>query len=202
LNQVLTRKQRAIYDFIVDCVHREGIPPSLTEIARAFNLAAVSGVADHLIALERKGFIRRRRGISRGIELVDASAGAVTVTTAVRVPVVGTLPSRRHISWQQSARRHLTFDGRVAKPGSVAIRVDSPGLETRGILPGDYLIVVRSAAPKPGELGIIDAERGTALVEVLPERHRVRRVPDDVEVSEDFKWVGRVMAVLRSMDDN
>jgi repressor LexA len=202
LKPVLTRKQRAIYDFIVDCVHREGIPPSLTEIARAFNLAAVSGVADHLTALERKGFIRRRRGLSRGIEVVDATSGAVTVTTAVRVPVVGTLPARRHISWQQSARRHLTFDGRVAKPGSVAIRVDSPGLESRGILPGDYLIVVRSAAPKPGELGVIDAQQATALVEVLAEDHRVQHVPDNIEVAEAFEWVGRVMAVMRSMDEN
>ena len=61
----LTRKQRAIYDFVVTCVNRRGIPPSLDEIARAFDLTSLSGVADHLRALARKGYIRRRRGVSR-----------------------------------------------------------------------------------------------------------------------------------------
>ncbi len=196
----LTVKQRAIYDFVVECVHVEGIPPSLTEIAAAFDLVSVSGVADHLRALERKGFIRRRRGVSRGIELVDVSRRGGAHAPAVEVPVIGSLPTRKRLALDARSRRHLIFDGRVAKHGAVAVRVNLSGLETRGILRGDYLIVVSGAPPRAGELALVQLRKTTALVEVLPES-RVRRVDDDVELHESFEFLGKVVAVMRSMSE-
>ncbi len=199
----LTKKQRAIYDYIVDCVYRQGIPPSLTEIAAAFDLASVSGVADHLRALERKGYIRRRPGVSRGIELADVSqlraAPSEATPAAVAVPVIGSLPARKQLSGRGRRQRHLMFDGRVAGQGAIAVRVNLQGLEARGILSGDYLIVVREVPPQAGELALVHLSRTTALVEVLPGRRGVRRVDDDVELGEGFEVLGKVVAVLRSM---
>jgi repressor LexA len=201
LSNDLTRKQRAIYDFVVDCVNREGIPPSLTEIAAGFGLASLSGVSDHLRALERKGYIRRRRGVSRGIELVDISQRNAAPATAVQVPVIGSLPARRLLSMSRSGKRHLMFDGRVAQRGAVAVRVNLHGLEGRGILSGDYLIVIRGATPQPGELALAHLRRTTVLVEVLPESRGVRRVDDHADLDSDFELLGRVVAVLRSMNE-
>ena len=194
----LTVKQRAIYDFIVERVHLEGIPPSLTEIAAAFGLASISGVADHLRALERKKFIRRRRGVSRGIELVDVSRRGGAPAPAVKVPVIGSLPSRKRLALDTVGRRHLVFDGRVAKRGAVAVRVDLAGLEGLGILKGDYLIVGDGTAPRAGELALVQLRTTTALVQILP-RSRVRRVDDDVELRGGFEFLGRVVGVMRSM---
>ncbi len=195
----LTEKQRAIYEFIVDCVYRRGLPPSLSEIAEAFDLASVSGVADHLRALERKGYIRRRRGVSRGIELADVSQRRAGPASAVKVPVIGSLSARRRLQRSAAPRRHLMFDGRVARQGAVAVRANVDGLEAHGILSGDYLIVVREAAPRPGELALAELSRATAIVEMLPGRRGVRRVDDDVELGEGFELLGKVVAVLRSM---
>lgn len=198
----LTRKQRAIYEYVADCVRRQGIPPSLTEIAAAFELASLSGVADHLRALERKGFIRRRRGVSRGIELIDASRRKAAPASTVRVPVIGSLPARRRLREGSANGRHLMFDGRVARHGAVAVRVNLSGLERRGILRGDYVIVVRDSAPRPGELGLAHVRRAsTALVEVLPGRRGVRRLDDERELVEGFELFGKVVAVLRSMSE-
>jgi repressor LexA len=201
LSNQLTRKQRAIYDFIVDCVERQGIPPSLTEIAAAFDLASISGVADHLRALERKGYIRRRRGVSRGIELIDVSRRRATPSSAVQVPVIGSLPARKRLRRPKSRGRHLMFDGRVAQEGAIAVRVNLKGLEGRGILRGDYLIVIRGKPPRAGELGLAHLRRTTALVEMLPGSRGVRRVDDDVELGDGFELLGRVVAVLRSMSE-
>jgi len=199
MSNELTRKQRAIYDFVVGCVNRQGIPPSLHEIADAFGLAALSGVADHLRALERKGYIRRRHGVSRGIELVDVSRRTAAPMSAVQVPVIGSLPARRPLEARRARGRHLMFDGRVAQQGAVAVRVNLEGLERRGILSGDYVIVIRGAAPRVGELGLAHLRRRPALVEMLPGTRGVRRLLDDVEVEEGYELFGRVVAVLRSM---
>ncbi len=198
MNTQLTEKQRAIYDFVVDCVSRQGIPPSLTEIAAAFDLVSLSGVSDHLRALERKGYIRRRRGVSRGIELADVSRHRSAPATAVEVPVIGSLPARRRLRGNGRRRRHLMFDGRVARQGAVAVRVNLLGLESHGILRGDYVIVVREAA-RPGELALAHLRRTTALVEMLPGRRGVRRVDDDAEIGDGFEIWGKVVAVLRSL---
>lgn len=195
----LTRKQRAIYDFVVDCVNRQGIPPSLTEIAQAFDLASPSGVSDHLRALERKGFIRRRRGVSRGIELVDVSRRTAAPSRAVQIPVIGSLPARKRLDPGRPRDRHLMFDRRVAQEGAVAVRVNMDGLERRGILRGDYLIVVRGAAPRAGELGVAQLRRTSVLVEALPGRRGMRRIDEDAELGDEFEILGRVAAVLRSM---
>lgn len=200
MSNQLTRKQRAIYDFVVSCVNRQGIPPSLSEIARAFDLTSLSGVADHLRALERKGYIRRRRGVSRGIELIDVSRRNAAPTSAVAVPVIGSLPARKRLRPTGRGNRHLMFDGRVAREGAVAVRVNLEGLERRGILSGDYVIVVRDAAPGSGELGLAWLRRTTALVEMLPGARGVRRVDDGVEIDDGFELLGRVVAVLRSMN--
>jgi len=196
----LTKRQRAIYDYVVECIHAEGIPPSLTEIAEAFELASASGVADHLRALERKGYIRRRPGISRGIELVDISRRR-TASSAVRVPVIGSLSARRRLAGATDTGRHLLFDGRVATPGSVAVRVDLAGLEGRGILRGDYVIVVEGSRARVGELELAQLRGGATLVEVLPGGRRVRRVDDDAELGKGFELLGKVVAVLRSMNE-
>lgn len=200
MTTTLTKRQRAIYDYIVDCIHSEGIPPSLTEIAAAFDLASASGVADHLRALERKGYIRRRPGMSRGIELVDISRHR-TASSAVRVPVIGSLPARRRLSATSAGARHLLFDGRVAIPGSVAVRIDLGGLEGRGILRGDYVIVVQGSRARAGDLELAQLRGGAMLVEVLPGGRRVRRVDDDAELAKGFELLGKVVAVLRSMSD-
>jgi repressor LexA len=201
LSTELTRKQRAIYEFIADCVQHQGIPPSLTEIAEQFELASASGVADHLRALERKGYIRRRRGVSRGIEISDASRRASTPPRTVQVPVIGSLPARKPLHGKRNGGRHLMFDGRVAQQGAVAVRVNLEGLEGRGILRGDYLIVIRGAAPRAGELGLAQLRRSTVLIEMLPGRRGVRRVDDDAELDDGFEMFGRVVAVLRSMNE-
>ena len=82
--QRLTQRQHEIYQFIVRQVRNKGLPPSLVEIARAFDLRSVAGISDHLKAIERKGFIRRRAGISRGIQLTIVKQGASTGRTKTR----------------------------------------------------------------------------------------------------------------------
>ncbi len=197
----LTSRQRAIYDFIVDRVRGRGIPPSLTEIAEAFELASASGVADHLRAIERKGYIRRRPGMSRGIELTRRRQRGNDSDTAVRVPVIGTLPARKPLSTEGRKRRHLLFDGRLAGQGALAVRINLSGLERHGILRGDYVIVLSGAKPATGELAVGQIGRGTILVEMLPGRRGVRRVDDATVHRDEFELMGRVIAVLRSMNE-
>ncbi|HPV39035.1 MAG TPA: repressor LexA, partial [Candidatus Hydrogenedentes bacterium] len=50
----LTRRQAEILSFIVTCIRDNGMPPTIDEIGRRFNISSTNGVNDHLVALTRK----------------------------------------------------------------------------------------------------------------------------------------------------
>ena len=55
----LTRKQQAILEFIIQCIRDNGMPPTIAEIGDKFGITSTNGVNDHLVALEKKGYIER-----------------------------------------------------------------------------------------------------------------------------------------------
>src|SRR5947209_19271275 len=55
----MNKRQRAILDFIVASVKRQGYPPSVREIDEAVGLASPSTVHVYLRALEDAGYLRR-----------------------------------------------------------------------------------------------------------------------------------------------
>lgn len=64
----LTSRQSAVLRYIATCISR-GLPPSLRQIGKHMGIRSTNGVNDHLVALERKGLIRREELLSRGIYL-------------------------------------------------------------------------------------------------------------------------------------
>lgn len=76
----LTDRQRTIFEFLCTHIETQGYPPTVREIADHFGLSSTNGVADHLFALESKGWISRNRRVSRGIRVmapthIDPSGG-------------------------------------------------------------------------------------------------------------------------------
>jgi len=200
----LTEKQRAIYEFIVERVDRRGIPPTLNEIGAAVGLSSASGVADHLNALQRKGYIRRRPGISRGIEVLatqgQRGAEPRRIPAAARIPVLGTIPASGRLSPASPSGLHLIVDQRVTPGATVAVRVELEDLAEYGIRAGDYLILGNAPILRRGDLAVARVRNGITLVEVLSPRGRARRVDNGAELHEDFEVLGSVLAVLRSMN--
>lgn len=64
----LTARQAEVLRFIEDNAAMYG--PTVREIARAFGMRSPHAVTGHLMALERKGYLRRRPRTVRGIEVV------------------------------------------------------------------------------------------------------------------------------------
>lgn len=65
--EALTDRQRAVYEAIVAHLRAHGHPPTLRVLGDAVGISSTNGVHDHLVALERKGWITRASdGESRG----------------------------------------------------------------------------------------------------------------------------------------
>src|SRR3546814_919126 len=68
----LTPTQREILALIVERIETEGMPPSQTEIARAFGFKGVRAAQYHLEALEAAGAIEKIPGRARGLRVLRA----------------------------------------------------------------------------------------------------------------------------------
>ncbi len=72
----LTDRQRRVIEVIRDSVQRRGYPPSMREIGQAVGLSSTSSVAHQLMALERKGFLRRDPHRPRACEVRGSDQAA------------------------------------------------------------------------------------------------------------------------------
>ena len=65
----LTKRQKAVYEFIRDKIRNRGYGPTVREIGDHFEIRSPNGVMCHLKAIEKKGLISREKNMSRAIHL-------------------------------------------------------------------------------------------------------------------------------------
>lgn len=72
LDTSLTNRQAEVLLAIRNYIEREEMPPTLRELCGLLGIGSTNGINDHLAVLERKGYLRRKRNVSRGIQLTRA----------------------------------------------------------------------------------------------------------------------------------
>lgn len=68
----ITKKQRAVLEAIQRYIAQNRISPTFQEVRDAFKGKGEYAVQTHIQALIRKGWLRRRPGIARGIEVIKS----------------------------------------------------------------------------------------------------------------------------------
>ena len=80
----LTRRQKEVFDFLVEFINRHRYSPSFEEIGAGLGLSSLATVHKHMQTLEKKGFIRRSYNQSRSVEVVAVPGSVPFAKTAVR----------------------------------------------------------------------------------------------------------------------
>ncbi len=62
---MLTKRQSDILGFIQKALSQSGYPPTIREIAAHFKIKSARTVFDHIVSLEKKGYVKRDRGKRR-----------------------------------------------------------------------------------------------------------------------------------------
>src|SRR6218665_1244484 len=81
----LTTRQAEILDFIRENIERTGMAPTRAEVALRFGFKSKNAAADHLRALEQKGYLKLHAELSRGIQLLD------TPEDSDMIPIIGSV---------------------------------------------------------------------------------------------------------------
>lgn len=143
----LTQRQNEAYEFIRGYMDRNQAPPTMKEIGEALGIRSTNGVFKLLEALERKGWIERRKQEARGIRLVEDEQDPFGVGQGpTSLPVVSRPSSDAPERLRDRPKATLSVDPTLLR------RADDPeacllgtagddGMNGDGIHKGDLLLI-------------------------------------------------------------
>lgn len=209
----LTDVQTAILELIAERIESEGMPPSQTEIARAFGFKSVRAAQYHLEALETAGAIERLPGKARGLRVLQAPAKAQsalplapsTDDDAVRLPVLGRVAAGQPIGADIGSDATVVLDRHVFHPTpDYLLRVQGDSMRDEAILDGDLIGVRRTADARHGQVVIarVDGEITVKVLHFGGEGLRLmprnpEHAPIAVAEDQDFAIEGLFCGLLR-----
>jgi repressor LexA len=168
---LLTERQRAMYDFVRAKIFERGYGPTVREIGNHFGIRSPNGVMCHLRALEKKGVIQRERNMSRAIQLVDYSPGEVGL------PLAGTIAAGTPLEAVEQQER-IDFGEMFHSNETFALRVRGQSMIEDQIADGDYVVVRKQKTARDGQIvvALLNGNEAT-LKRFYREPNRVRLEP-------------------------
>lgn len=155
MNVELTPSQRHVLEFVESRVLKGDNPPTYREICGEFGYKSPKAAADHIAALEKKGYLSREKGRARSMKLTKEAYG---------IPLVGRIVAGRPTSASSEEEVHLPIDPEILgihdRSKAFALRVAGDSMIGRHIVDGDLVLLEREKAPRSGDViaALIDNE--------------------------------------------
>jgi repressor LexA len=207
----LSRRQRAILQFIEKFLDENDYPPTIRDIQRDLDISSTSVVDYNLKVLEGRDLIRRNRNISRGIELV----GRVSHRNVIAIPVIGQIAAGLPIpvpgDLEQADSAETVEVGANFAPNAgrdlFALRVKGHSMVDALINDGDVVVLRQQVTCENGETVAVwlRDEKETTLKKFYLEGERVRLQPANMMMepiytsATNVEIQGRLVTVLRSV---
>jgi repressor LexA len=207
----LSPRQRDVLDFISSTLAHRQVPPTYREIGDALGIASTNGVADHVKALIKKGYIKKidpgpdGAGVARGLQLTD-KAGSKRRGAVVSVPLVGHVAAGQPILAEENYERALHLDRGLVPDGVIfALRVRGESMIEEGIHDGDFVIVKQQSTARNGDIVVALVDGDATVKHFFREGSRIRLQPANsdmepiyVDASNTTLIQGLVVGVYRT----
>ncbi|GIW13714.1 MAG: LexA repressor [Tepidiforma sp.] len=209
----LSPRQQQILEFLRAFIEEHDYPPSIRDIQEGCGISSTSVVDYNLRKLEEKGYIRRDREISRGIELLGARGRRPRI---IEVPLLGTIAAGQPIPvptsdrWAADAEDYVpvTEDMVRGRTNVFALRVRGKSMIEDLIDDGDIVFLEPTRHADDGDrVAVWLKDRGeVTLKRIYRENGRIRlqpanstmepiyTTPDNVEIQ------GRFISSIRPSD--
>ncbi|MBS1261378.1 MAG: LexA repressor [Calditrichaeota bacterium] len=195
----LTERQQSVLRRIGDGLRRDGYPPTFREIGELEGIRSTNGVRSILEALQKKGYIVRRRYRSRAIELTEAGravafpdraggessgAGAKLVELSeliyptaqvIEIPIYGeAVAAGEPLLAENNMQGQIAIDADYAPKGEVfALRVRGDSMIGAGIHSGDVVFCRKQDEARDGEIIVALIGEEATVKYYQPERGRI-----------------------------
>jgi repressor LexA len=198
-------KQRKILHFIDSFIDDHDYPPSIRQIQEACGISSTSVVDYNLRALEKGGYIRRAREISRGIH------GSGKRSRVIPVPIIGTIAAGLPIPVPTDTDSSETIDVTPEMVGNrenvFALRVKGNSMIDALVNDGDIVLIEQTPTARNGEMvaAWLKNEEEATLKKFYLEGDRVRLQPANESMepiytdAKNIEVRGKVISTFRAV---
>lgn len=201
----ITKRQKQLFDFIKSEIQEKGLPPTVSEMARALKVRSKNAVAKLLAALEEKNLLKRD-GTARGIRVQDefgnqVQAGIMAVPLLGSVPAGGPLIVEQHVEEWINLPQSLLHGRRDV----FLLQVRGDSMTSAGILEGDLVIVKPTREVHSGDIVVALLHDEATVKRYIEIRGRKYLKPENPKYENIFpqeEWTiqGKVVGVIRQLE--
>ncbi len=206
----ITKKQKDVYDFILNYTETHGVSPTQKEIRDQFELKSFGSVQRYIKYLTEAGYLNSDWNARRGLKptsVKPADSYSQNNPYSIEIPLLGDVAAGKPIEAIEQAHETLSVPtsllGRSGRHFALKVRGDS--MIDEGIFEEDLIICRFQEDATQGQIivAMVDGEatvkkyyRKKASIELHPANSRLR--PIIVSEEQDFKIAGVLVGLLRS----
>ncbi|MBI4845201.1 MAG: transcriptional repressor LexA [Candidatus Omnitrophica bacterium] len=190
----LTKKQQEVLVFLRKRI-REGLPPTIREIAAEFSFSSTGTVRDHLKALVKKGYLFLSEKKSRAMELTEKAM--------LTIPILGRVPAGVPVLAIENIEDYFNVDKLFSqKEDLFFLRVHGDSMIGAGIMPDDLVLVKKQPCAQDKDIVVCRID-GEATVKILRNReNRFFLEPANknysiIALNENSQIIGKVITTIR-----
>jgi repressor LexA len=201
--QTLTPRQQQVHTFIQRFIETHGSPPTLREISAHIGTAGTVTAISHVEALEKKGYLRRLEGRSRGIVMLPKPSATVSL------PIVGRIRAGMMQPAVEDIAGHLNVDSSLVRgEGCYFLTVVGDSMINKGILPGDAVLIRPQKDAENGEVVAVMVDGDATLKQFFRKRDHILLQPanpayEPIIIGPDqgeVTIIGKMIGLFRSVE--
>ncbi len=193
----LTKKQSKLLSLIKGFIRENGYPPTVRELVTLMGNKGTAGVQKLLCALERKGYIRRIHGRSRGI--IPVVGGQTSL-----VPLLGLVVAGVPVISEEQVEGYYALDSTLVPKGSFLLRVQGESMIGDHIQDGDLILVRPQPVAEEGDIVVAMVDGEVTVKRLHFKKEGIELVPSHPDMrpilirrEEALRIIGKVVAVFR-----
>jgi repressor LexA len=185
----LTQRQQETLDFIEEFTEREGMAPTIYEIADQFGIKSATSFA-HVRALQRKGYLTRSNK-ARSMALTSTTTRPRNLSFMLSIPLLGRISAGMPLMAEENVEREIqidpsSFHGMRADGKLFALLVNGESMRDAGILDGDTIIVKLQENANIGDIVVAMVNGETTVKQLFMDNGRVELRPCNDEFQTQF----------------
>lgn len=199
--EVLPPRQKQVLEFIKEYLSQNEYPPSLRDIASHLGISGNVAVLSHLEALERKGYIRRDAGSSRGLVLIREKQSEV-----VQIPIVGTVRAGIPTLAIEDIEGYYPIEKMQLRGGTFFLRVKGDSMINDAIVDGDLALIKPQQSAQNGDIVVAMINGEATLKRFHREHDHIRLQPRNpnmepiiIPAGEELTIIGKAIKIVRDL---
>jgi repressor LexA len=201
----LTDRQQELLEYLKDQIQTAGLPPSVSEIAKALKLKSKNAVVKLLRVLEEKSLIKRSSK-ARGIEVLNQEGEPIS-RGLLSIPLLGRITAGVPMLAEEQIEDWLKLPVDLIKnrKDCFLLRVMGMSMKDAGILDKDLVLVKQQKIAEPGNIVVALLEDEATVKRLVKKNNKFflkAENKDYPNIYPEHEWSiqGKVIGVIRNLE--